>query len=445
MISRLKESPLQPVNFLESFIAMRLAPVRAMVYNYSEVVKMDPQGGSMTKFCFEAAHELDIEEAVSFMKNKFPLRTQNESISRAIDMAPLRPGETKADAEKRMKSVVASRPLFSMWKSGKRSMSRDHAIKMCLALNLNAAQTEGVLFWFMHEGFYLRNYKDLIYAYFLDRKLGWSEVGGKLEFTGWDWAQKLVASFSRLDAQNLKPPKDPVLGDNLTVFFQSKYEQISSEASKEAGSATDYERAVDPLKALLSDHGELLGTYRRRAYEIFDDLWKELELYTDSSSCVNELTETYKDNDLDVLQQMRMGLKREDIGKSDILGIIASGIPNAQTINAILRQAPINGTVPEVTRKYIISVYMVSCFYLLEEPTPDTREASFEEAISNLNINCLAPCGFGQLDPRNPYDWAMMNALYAFAMADETAFERLKNLFDLLAGRQTEQIIQEDE
>ena len=67
---------------------------------------------------------------------------------------------------------------------------------------------------------------------------------------------------------------------------------------------------------------------------------------------------------------------------------------------------------------------MILMWLLLYGGRPDFGEctdpdATFEECIDIINYDLLETCGFTILDPRNPFDWLVKNALYYCHFVDD--------------------------
>jgi len=95
-----------------------------------------------------------------------------------------------------------------------------------------------------------------------------------------------------------------------------------------------------------------------------------------------------------------------------------------------------NKHITQVKRKHLILMWL-----LLYGGRPDFGDYGepqdvFEECITTLNFNILEPCGLSTLDPRNPFDWLVINALYYCHFAnndnDTDAVERIQVLMDIL-------------
>ena len=82
--------------------------------------------------------------------------------------------------------------------------------------------------------------------------------------------------------------------------------------------------------------------------------------------------------------------------------------------------------------------------------TPDYGEyadnqAAFAECINIINDDLLEPCGIPFLDPRNPFDWIIMNALYYayYTVEDEDekddTVERISKVMEQLFQRGNEE------
>jgi hypothetical protein len=123
----------------------------------------------------------------------------------------------------------------------------------------------------------------------------------------------------------------------------------------------------------------------------------------------------------------------------NILKKIAEKIPTRTTMSAIINKSGKDGKIEEVDRKLLILVWLLSGEGAILPYEKGEEKESYIEHLTIINRKLLEPYGMPSLDPRNPFDWIVMNSLHYAYLAnlnedddiDDTA-DRIKAFIDKL-------------
>jgi len=367
---------------------------------------------NLTKHMLEKAKSVfDIDETLSLLQASFPLRTSCEEFQKLVDE---KAAERRVTATQLVDTVL--KPTLGAqnirnWLSGKVVISRESAIKIAFALQLDWNEAEHFIMHSCgHDGFYLRNYKDLIYIYYIVHKQSYAD------------ANALILEFKELDNQNPDVETPP------PVTSQSRItEWIRKEFLHFVKNETD-------LRAFLKCNKNLFGSFRRKAYEVFLDLYttlKEDTSYSDSQLTDDDICEM-------VLLHIPSLRGRNDISHEILRKIAEKTLPRSG-LSEIINKTPDRKTtvIAQIDRKHLILAWLVAEGGALPHFDDSYNpEDEFEECVRVLNFAVLEACGFPRLDARNPFDWLIINALYYcyFESADDDAVDRIQTVIDALYG-----------
>jgi hypothetical protein len=334
---------------------------------------------------------LGIDETKKLIKKGFPIRTTAGELRKLLNNIAEAANVPRKDLENNLKSAAGAQN-FSNWWNGKVSISRQGAIKIAFALKLDALEAQRFMVqscW--HEGFYIRDYRDLIYLFFLDNKL---------EF---DDAQKIIENHANLDTQNPDVENTMPFGsERITEILERQYEKNV--------------RTVEDLVAFLEKNSVRFGSFRRKAYEKFTKMYDMLKNSNENDTPTDE----------EICQMVLMNIPSlrvySGITNEILVKIAENTLPRSglsEIINKTVDKK--TGKITQVSRKHLILMWLLVYGGRPDFEDTDESEAAFEECIEIINFDLLEPCGLPTLDPRNPFDWLVINALYycCFAKDDE--------------------------
>ena len=354
---------------------------------------------------------LDVDKTREIIRQGFPIRTTAEELGKLIKNVSKATKLPVEVLEKRIKTAVGA-TSFRNWIDGRNTISRQSAIKICFALKLSS--TEAARFitngcW--HDGFYMRDYKDLIYVFFLDSGLEYKD------------AESLIDKHRTLDTQNPDIETPMPLGGRITEILERQYKSTV--------------RTVEDLEAFLEKNSSLFGSFRRKANEKFTNMYGMLK----------NMSEMDAPTDDEICRMVLMNipsLKAFGGITNEILVKIAENTLPRSGLSAIINKTADSktGKIPEVGRKHLILIWL-----LLYGGRPDFEDSygpdvAFEESVDIINYDMLEPCGMPTLDPRNPFDWLVINALFYCHLAqddeDADAVERIRIIIAALFNGETE-------
>jgi hypothetical protein len=351
-------------------------------------------GCPLTQINWESAKKIyEIDKAKDIVKKGFPIRTTAEELGKLLKTVSDSTNTPSVELEKKLKTAVGAQN-FSNWWNGKVSISRQGAIKISFTLGLGVIDAQRFVVqscW--HEGLYIRDYKDLIYMFFLEKKLDFAD------------AEQMIKKHSVLDTQNPDVEIAMPLGSGrITEILERQFEKSV--------------HTVDDLDAFLEKNASRFGSFRRKAHEKFSKMY-------DIVKGANEI-DSPTDNEICQMVLMNIPSLRAFGGiTNEILVKIAENTLPRSGLSEIINKTPDSktGKIAQANRKHLILMWLL--IYGGRPAFEDSEEAetAFEECIEVINFDLLEPCGFPTLDPRNPFDWLIINALYYchFAKDDEDA------------------------
>ena len=365
----------------------------------------------------KAMNIFDLKTTLELISKGFPLRTFSEEFKRLIAKKASEFDIPHDELTKKLKSDVGAQNFSNWWnglsKSGRPiTINKENAIKIAFSLKMTVDETQTFLThscW--HNGFYMRDYKDLIYVFFLDKQLSYAD------------AIMMINKYAFLDKSN----HDVEQAEPLD--FLPGYERITDKIQKhfEKNVAT-----VEDLGDFLKRFTVYFGSFRRKAHE------KLIKMYNLIKN-TNDL-ETTTDNE--IIESVMLNIPSPK-GKSMVTNeILAKLTENTRWLglSEIINKSEVKGSVAQVKREHLILFWLY--LYGGNPELNDTSEAhsAFEECMLIINHKLLEECGMPILDARNPFDWLIINALYYchFASDDMDAVERIGEIMDALFSERDE-------
>ena len=347
-----------------------------------------------TDFSEKRAKEMDnIDEIIRFLRDDFPIRTVKEELEKEIELKMAIDKTTHDEIIKKLRNECGDVNVAN-WLSGKaKALTKDSALKIVFALQMSAKKAS----WFLMQscwldGLYMRDIKDVIYSYCLNGGMGYKR------------AIELIEKYASKDyAPNPDPAASDVFNLRLTEFLDKRVNQISSD---------------DMFDDFISKYKSYFGSFHRHAYEKFMDLYSTIKNFDKVRTWERaDHQADYVTKDEEVCKLIRLNIpslkgQQEIIG--DVLKKIAEDTLSRTALAEIkgkkeLRQSK---KITEVKRKHLLIMWLY-----VKAGTPDYGEYpdnqdAFAECINIINDDLLEPCGMPLLDPRNPFDWIIMNAIY---------------------------------
>jgi len=352
----------------------------------------------------KAESMFDLEETIHAIKGNFPIRVFNEEFRKVVTQKAQAANELLEDLKNKIKKEVGA-ANFSNWWNHSVVVSRDKAIHIAFLLGMDSKEAHDFLMskcW--HDGFYVRDYKDLIYAFFLDNSLPYAD------------ATTMINKHAHLDKPN------PDVGTMVHGQANSrgeipKRERITNKLR------TQYERNVstkDELDIFLKDNAECFGSFRRLAYEKFIKMYALLKNEGDPDALT----------DAQICNMILMNIPSTKAGiTNEILKRVAAHTLQQTGLSEIQHK-----TKTYVNRKHLIMIWMLTYGGNPGIENIAEAQAVFKQCMNILNLELLNLCGMPKLDPRNPFDWLMIHALYYCHVNDEDkdAVDRIRELMDAL-------------
>ncbi|MCL2426495.1 MAG: hypothetical protein FWD05_09180 [Oscillospiraceae bacterium] len=399
------------------------------------------QKGNETRWAeLMMSEAMDMEEAVNFLKEEFPIRTLAEVLCEAVgyylynkrievtpdDARHVLLEKLEEDEDTRKKSKINSWLPLSLVDNDKKqvkSISKESAMQIAFSLKMTLEDAESFLRRCWLDSLYLRDIQDVIYRCGLKCGFNYKEV------------IDLINEFSYLDLPNADPEIDEdSSNDSLTKVISEKLEKGTIITTND-------------LRVFIKENEKLFGSYRRRTYDKFIRLYNEIEEYINEASSTAEDTDRVAQknhNELiqEIIEKPVYGV-RELISQKDMLAnislginelkktwkdnpvkglnniirnLIAERIPALSSFSSIIKKAPDKTGKPiEIDRKLFMLTWLLcedgnlEGFLGTSNTKPDT---ALKNHLETLNDTILLEYGFPPLDARHPFDWAVMNTLY---------------------------------
>ena len=364
-----------------------------------------------------------LSEMVEFVTKNFPMRDSSEEFRLAVEKKAIGNDENinldeleqhVEELKTKIKCIsYIGKINFYNWWNGKTGISRDSAIKIIFALEMDIIEaTRFLTVSCGHNGFYMRDYRDVIFVFCIENKLDYT------------YAEKIIAKHSALDRLN-PDAKEPPTGESITIFIKETLKQIKTE---------------EELDDYLTNNKEYFGHFRISAYKLF------MEMYS-------ILKEDINNYDADKDKYLK-GTSDNTITDEEICKLILMKIPSSTDVkhitNKTLRKiadrtlrreeldrtknkTPHKKTIPQINRQYLISLWLLTDGEPNDNGSTDNM-VNLEAITRNLH-DFLDFCGMPRLDVRNPFDWLIFYALvyrYLNRNADEEASERIEKVVEKL-------------
>jgi len=363
---------------------------------------------------------LDISDAIKYITEDFPVRRTDELLMREIEKKA-RQRKISQDAVIRGLENVVGRENLRNWLSRESCrIGRDSAIKIAFGLKMTYEEADEFQKRCWHDGFYLRDYKDVIYRYCLENKN-----------VSYDGATCIIKENSYLDnLQNADVDKKLTRERDATKYLDLGSKSIAS---------------GDELSRFIKENEAYFGSFHRRAYLKFSHIYKQLkDSYVESAHHYNDIfgiLQEYADlntspdfqyDEASVYQcyavstealcrHITMGIAdfratlKEKGAYNVFYRLVAENIPIHDIMLAIYkkRKSKDNGRIAEVDRKLLILAWLACEDGCTSRFKKDAPEIDMIEHIQVLNLDLLQSCGMSALDPRHPFDWIVMNSIYS--------------------------------
>lgn len=295
------------------------------------------------------------------------------------------------------------------WLAGRyRPTAREDLLELCFVLRLNLEDADAFLTMTGEEGLHWRDPRELVYAFALRRGESYPEARELLERLSPEFAPENVS-------------REP---ESFTPTARREIAQCDTE---------------EELKGYLRRAAGKLGSLHNGAYLQATAMLRLLEKpYSfpgkdERTYTVREIVEKYLDRRLpSVREGKELDEKRRRILADWPDEVALSRMKNRKT---------------DVSRKTLVLLFLATDGAEEDEEDDDWYEERTEaqEADAAFRSSCLrmnqmlAGCGFGMLDPRNPFDWI---ALYCMRVQEESAGmdglnERLTKVLDALFPTET--------
>ena len=383
-----------------------------------------------TIFALETARNtFKLDEAAEFLSTSFPIRKIDEVLWAVIDAKANGSEAQKIVIERDLRRKIGT-AIVGRWLSGNAgAISRDKAIEVAYALQMPPEEAEAFLKRCWHDGFYMRDIKDVIYVFGLEHgaKEGWSYE----ELTA--MRDKLLEAYKHLDKDN-PDPEDSALEDRATVFLEDQFEKTVE--------------TPEDLENFIQQNQGLFGSFRRKAYERFKELYGQIKAHWEHTAYIqhkndkydHEATESAPDaidmSELcDVIGKGLPDLRQrgQDFGAM-IRNRIAENIPTRTAMSEIINKYERKGQIAQVVdRKLLMLAWLASDDGKMEEFDTGNPADDAGEHIETIN-RLLRSHGMADLDPRHPFDWIVMNSLYYAYLQDEDTEYRIQDLVEKMRG-----------
>jgi len=356
----------------------------------------DEKYSRLTEYLEEKARSVfDIGDTMTLLRESFPARTFCEEFKKAIYKKALATNIPQDILIKKLKSELGAQNFSSWWnglaKSGNPlTISRDSAIKIAFALGLDAQEAQQFLTYSCgHNGFYMRDYKDLIYVFFLNKKNGYTV------------ALDMIKKHSALDCAN---PNIEYTHGQIVSLLPNIGERITDRIKRQFDSDIT---TSEELNSFLEKNATYFGSFRRKAYEKFIKMYGIIKSANDYDAPTDD----------EICQMVLMNipsLRGANKITNEILIKIAENTLPRSGLSEIINKTkdPKTGRITQVNRKHLILIWLLVYGGRPSFENLSEAQDAFEECITNINFDLLEPCGMSTLDPRNPFDWLVINALY---------------------------------
>jgi hypothetical protein len=372
-----------------------------------------------------AFHTFAPDDAVCLLETDFPIRRIDEELGKVIKQKA-RKDKTTEDAVKAALIKKFGPQNVGNWleHGTKLRITREKAIEIAFVLQMTYEETEAFLKFCWLDGFYRRDIKDVIYSHCLEK--GWS----------YDMANEMIEGFSYLDFGNPDPEISKSFQDRLDVAEMRLTEFLSAQARSA--------QTKEELEEIIRQNEQYFGSFRRKQYERFMELCKqlmkelsdvaELDYVLESSLLLEEfMRDTVTEEELCDFIVIGIPEMRERGPNTLIRSLISQKIPDRPAFSEIRtkyervtkRKSKRDGEITEVReitevdRKLFMLVWLASEEGFINNfLISDDAEVDFIEHMEVLNDHLKAH-GMAELDARHPFDWIVMNSMRCGYILDE--------------------------
>lgn len=356
-----------------------------------------------------AAQDMTPSEAVRYFSTDFRPRTFGDVLSSAMRQVDLS-REALVDRLCAFRKDVqrdSIRKRVSAWLGSNRQPdSREELFQLCYALNLGEEPARKFLRCTQEGDAHLRNPREAGYLYGLRAGRAYPEIKAFLD------------GIPGLDGPFPDEERQP---EHYTQTIALSFAQIHTD---------------EEFRAFIMENKPYFGRLHNTAYRNFMRFFDNLS--QPEGPCSAEQDEAYSIEKV-VNTYLRMGMPsgEKTSGYSPVQKAIKRLWPNATTIKN-MRNRKI-----DVSRKVLLLLYLVTEGLNdgeleealgWEEVTPEER---LEEHAWNIDL-MLRECGFGALDPRNPFDWLILYSLRSGGDEDAMSDRLSAVLSVLFAGQEAD-------
>lgn len=283
------------------------------------------------------------------------------------------------------------------WLSGRyQPTKREDLLELCFVLGLNAESASAFLCMAGDEGLHWRDPREIVYGFALERGMNYPQAV--------QLHKRALSAASPIEAET----------QSFTPLIRQEVQQCATE---------------EELLRYLCQSSAKLGSLHNSAYRQLTAMLQVLESPASLNGTgekrytTREVVEKYLDRHLPSLRES----KALDEKKRSILADWPDEIALSRMKNRKL----------DVSRKVLILLFLATDGG--EEPEEDwydeeeDADASFRSSCLRMN-RMLSECGYGMLDPRNPFDWL---ALYCMRVEEDSVSmdglnERLSHVLEVL-------------
>jgi hypothetical protein len=339
--------------------------------------------GSLTDFSREMAERYNLKKACEFIGKDFPIRNAGEELRQLIE----KQGTDKYIVALEKEFCKSDKDYIGKWFRGERGISKESAGKIFLTLEIyNVAEAEHFIRYSCWEdGFYERDYKDIIYMFCIKNGCTVKKM------------KELIEKYKNLDNDNAEG-QDSKGNTKNTVVLASEFYTLKTE---------------EDLERFFSDNNDYFGNFNRTTYKAFIEYYNlaisDIERYKSETA----KKYSHKDASIKELCEEMRNIPNIKIDMNFIQAIIFKDEPDRAKLTNIKNKKD-----KKIPRKYLILFYMFT-----------NGDDDYQESIMNLNA-VLDKCGMPLLDSRNPFDWIVMNSIHASSTKDYGAIDRFKKVLN---------------
>jgi len=376
---------------------------------------------NLTEYVKNMAYRtLDLDEAVRYLNEDFPIRRIDEVLLNAIKQKAMQCNSTEEDVKAALRKNLESKSWSSWLKPGmKKSMDRESAFKIAFALHMTYEETEEFLKRCWLDGFYMRDIRDVVYRHGLEYN--------------WDYnrAIQIINDFADYDVGNPEP--EGKIHRELTEDIKNQASLITTESE---------------LRYLIQKNKQFFGSFRRKTYKRFKELYDQIKQEWDNIADL--------DLELDLIDGGVQDYARDTVSMKELCDVIVKGIPEMKkrgsntiisrcitehvptrtAMSEIINMYERKGEIKQVDRKLLMLAWLASEDGDILNFQSGNVEEDFAEHIMVLNTALLSRHGMAPLDARHPFDWIVMNSMRcAYALSEKSGKtadieERMRNLIE---------------